>query len=99
VRYRRGDIEVDIYHGRQSYEIEFGIAYEGIRYSLSEVIRVTDADADKQYRVDAATNPEGVEKGLTELETLARRFSERVLRGDPEFIAALEKGRQAWLKE
>ena len=96
VRYRKGDLEVDVYHGRQSYEIGLGIAREGTRYSLGEIIRVTDSDAAARYRNCATTTAEGIAKGLMLLEELAKRYGERALRGDPEFFVTLENLRKAW---
>ena len=99
VRYRKGDLEIDIYHGRQSYEIGFGIAYEGIRYPLSAIIRVTDPELDKQYRNYTARTPTAIEEGLRLLANVVKRYGERALRGDAEFITALESGRELWLDE
>jgi hypothetical protein len=99
VRYRKSDPAIDIYHGRQSYEIGFGIAHDGIRYSISELIRATDSEAGKQFRAYAANTPAAIDEGLTQLEKLIRRYGERALRGDPEFFAALESQRNLWLQE
>ena len=93
------NVEIDIYHGRQSYEIGFGIAYEGVRHSLSAIIRVTDPELAKQYRNYAATTPTAVVEGLTRLSDVIKRCGERALRGDPEFIEALETQRTLWLNE
>jgi hypothetical protein len=99
VRYRKGDIEIDVYHGRQSYEVGFGIAYEGIRYSLGAIISVTDPELGGQYRNTAAKTPKAIEEGLTVVADLVTRFGERALSGDPEFITALENVRElCWTK-
>ncbi len=34
VRYRHDDVEVDVYYGRQSYEIGAGVTGFGIRYAI-----------------------------------------------------------------
>jgi len=86
VRYRKGDLEVDVYHGRQSFELGLGVARRGTRYTLSELIRVTDPVAADQYRNFAATTPKGIAEGISRLEKLAIRYGERALRGgDGEF--------------
>jgi len=47
IRYHKGDVELDVYHGRQSYEIGAGVSYLGTRYSLVEIIRATDPETAK----------------------------------------------------
>jgi len=96
VRYRKGDLEVDVYHGRQSLELGLGVARRGTRYTLSELIRVTDPDAADRYRNFAATTPKGIAEGVSRLEKLAIRYGERALRGDPEFFAQIENQRKMW---
>ena len=96
VRYGRSDIVVDVYHGRQSYELDLGIERSGVRYSLSELIRTTDPHAVAQYRNFAATTPSGIAEGLTRLAELVKRYGKLALQGDAEFFIALEKQRAAW---
>jgi hypothetical protein len=55
IRYRKDGIEVDIYHGRQSYEIGAGVSADGERFSLSEIIRMSDQEFADQYRNHVAT--------------------------------------------
>jgi hypothetical protein len=90
VRYRKGDIEVNVYHGRQSYELACEIVRQGRRYSLGQIIDAIDSEVARKYRHFAATTPEGVARGIAQLEELARRYSELALRGDPQFFATLE---------
>lgn len=96
VRYRKGDVEVDVYHGRQSYELGFGIERHGVRYSLSDLIRTVDLQAGEQYRNFAATTQDGIAEGLTQLVGWVKRYCEPALRGDPEFFAALDRQRKIW---
>src|SRR5688500_11624202 len=63
VRYRKGDVEVDVYHGRQSFELGLGVAHRETRYSLSELIRASDPDAADRYRNFVATTPKGIAEG------------------------------------
>lgn len=99
VRYRSGDIEVDVYHGRQSNEIGAGITGLGTRYAMSEVIRATDPEAAKGYRNAVATSPEGVDAALEELSSLVRRYGAAALQGDLLFFAMLEEQRKQWSAE
>ncbi|HMV12473.1 MAG TPA: hypothetical protein PJ996_05915, partial [Nitrosomonas sp.] len=82
-RYRKGNVEVDIYHGRQSYEIGAGITAFGTRYSITEIIRANDLEVEKHFRYPITTTPEGVVAGLEELSTLMKRYGRASLDGDP----------------
>lgn len=96
VRYRKGDLEVQVYHGRQSFEIGFEVGRHEAHYSMSELIRAKDPETAERYRDYAATTAEGIAEGLTQLEELVRRYGERALRGDPEFFVALANQRKVW---
>lgn len=96
VRYRKGDLEIDVYHGRQSFEVGFGIARQGVRYSLSELIRAADPAAAEQYRNEAANTPKGIAKAVAHLQESVKRFGERALQGDAEYFSALELQRKSW---
>ncbi|MFH1816257.1 MAG: hypothetical protein ABIF28_19095 [Pseudomonadota bacterium] len=99
VRYRKDGVEVDVYHGRQSYEIGAGISGFGTRYAMAEVIRTADPATAKRYRNAVATTPEGVVAGLEELGSLMKRYGIAALRGDPQFFSALEEQRKSWSEE
>jgi hypothetical protein len=99
VRYQQGELEIDIYHGRQSYEVGFGITRHGVRYTISELVRAADPDAAARYRNYAATTPDGVAEGLTRLAELVRRYGRRALRDDPRFFATLDKQKKSWREE
>lgn len=99
IRYRKHGTEVDVYHGRQSYEIGAGVSAFGTRYALSAIIRATDPAAAKQYRYPAATTPEGVAAGLKELGTLMKRYGMGALSGNPQFFSELAEQRKAWSEE
>lgn len=99
VRYRKGGVEVDVYHGRQSYEIGAGVTAFGTRYAISEIIRAIDPDTAKQFHYAMATTPEGVAAGLEELSSLMDRYGGAALRGDLQFFSTLEKQRKLWAEE
>jgi hypothetical protein len=99
VRYRKGDVEVDVYHGRKSYEIGGGVTISGTRYAMSEIMRARDPVAAKAYRNTLATTPERVVVGLEELSALMQRYSSVALCGDSLFFSALEKQRIRWAEE
>ncbi len=99
VRYQNGGIEVDIYHGRQSYEIGAGITVFGTRYSISEIIQASDPEMFKQFRYAMTTTPEGVTSALEELSLLMKRYGNTALEGDQQFITVLEKQRKQWSED
>jgi len=99
VRYRKGIVEVEVYHGRQSYEIGLGVIAYGARYAISEIIRHIDPEAEKHFHYPATTTPEGVVAGLNELSSLMRLYGRSALDGNPEFFSALERERKIWSKE
>lgn len=96
MRYRKDGVEVDVYHGRQSYEIGAGVTAFGTRYAISEIIRHIEPEFAKRYRYAAATNSEGVIAGLEELSTLMKRYGRLALDGDPELFSILECERKSW---
>lgn len=99
VRYRKGAVEVDVYHGRQSYEIGAGVTAFGTRYAISEIIRHIEPDFAKRYHYAAATTPESVVIGLEELSTLMKRYGRTALAGDPQLFTLLEGERKLWSEE
>ena len=99
VRYRHDDVEVDVYYGRQSYEIGAGVTGFGIRYAMSEIIRAVDPETAKRYRNAMATTQEAVAAGLEELSSLMKRYGTAALRGDPQFFSTLKEQRKLWSEE
>jgi hypothetical protein len=96
VRYRKGDLELSIYHGRRSFEVGFEIGHADERYSMSEIVRATDPEAAEQYRNAAATTAPELATAVDRLADLASRYAERALRDDPVFFADLRQQRKAW---
>lgn len=99
VRYRKGQVGVDVYHGRQSYELGVDVSAFGTQCTISEIIRVEDPEAEERFRYPAATTSEGVVVGLDELGSLMKRYGRLALDGDPKFFSKLEDQRAAWAKE
>lgn len=96
VRYQKGNIEVDVYHGRQSYEIGANVTAFGARYAISEIMRHMEPESAKRYRYVTATTAEGVIAGLEELSVLMKRYGRAALDGDAQLFSTLESERRAW---
>lgn len=99
VRYKNGDIEVNIYHGRQSYEIGLEFIYKEVSYSISEFIRVIDPELAEKYRNPAATENEVVARMLTKIGELTKCYCLPCLQGDRDFFTILEAKRKLWRQE
>ncbi len=95
VRYRRCDLELDVYYGRRSYEIGIDIGHGDERFSMGALIRTTDPVGGEKYRDWAATSSEALVSGVEQLAELVRRYGERALRDEPEFFADLRKQRES----
>jgi hypothetical protein len=94
VRFRRGVLEVDLYHERQSYEIDAGITYLGERYAMEHIIRAVDAEASERYHIWQSSTREGVATGLAELSSLMKRHCCPALRGDEQFFLTVKQQRE-----
>jgi hypothetical protein len=96
VRYGKGKLELNVYYGRQSFEVGFQIGHAGKQYSMSEIIRVTDPAAADQYRNAAATTPAELVSAVDRLAGLVSRYGERALRDDPAFFTELNRQLKSW---
>jgi hypothetical protein len=96
VRYRKDDVEIDIYHGRQSYEIGGGVTLAGTRYGISEIIRTVDPLVAEEYQNWMTNTPEGIAKGLEKLAALMQHYGFDVLSAEQQFIALLARQRKQW---
>jgi len=99
IRYKKDGIEVDVFHGRQSYEIGAGISGFGTRYAMSEIIRAIDPEVARRYRDAVATTPEAVASALEELGSLMKSYGSRALSGDPQFFSELGQQRKIWSED
>jgi hypothetical protein len=99
LRYQKGSVEVDVYHGRRSYEIGAGVSHLGSRYAIAEIIRSVDSTAAKNYRNPIASTREGVVAGLEELRSQMHRYGSAALQGDPKFFSVLKEKQKVWAEE
>ncbi len=99
VRFRKDSIEVDVYHGRQSYEVGAGITVSGTRYAISEIIEATDPEIFKRFRYAMTTTPEGIAAAIRELSSLLQRYGNKILQGDLQLISKLKKQRKQYAEK
>jgi hypothetical protein len=88
VSYRRDDLELHVYHGRQSFEVGLHVGCGADQFSLSELIRASDPAAAEDYRNPVATTPASVESAVDQLAQLVQRYGERALDDDPLFLCS-----------
>lgn len=91
VRYHKDDLQLNVFHGRISYEVSMEIGRDDDLYPLWALIHAVDPDAEKSYRPSAATSSAAVTSGVERLATLVRRYGARALRDDPAFFKELKK--------
>jgi hypothetical protein len=93
VRFESGDVFVNIYHGRASYEV--GIEIGELRsntglpefgYTLGEIISASDPEAGAAYRADHITEPELIEKYVSKISELVKNFAPLALVGNKDFF-------------
>jgi post-segregation antitoxin (ccd killing protein) len=75
VRWESSCLAVNVYHGRNSYEISLVIESKDDpdSYSFSEILRLVDNEAAEQYRAYASNTVEGVKDGLYQLATIFKK--------------------------
>lgn len=98
VRFRKGEIEVDVYHGRQSYEIGLGLTRQEVRYSLADIIELADPHTAKGYSTPTAVTQKGVVDSLTQIADLTKRYGEQALQDDSAYFSMLENKRKLWME-
>lgn len=96
VRYACKNIEIDIYQGRKSFEIGVGVAIDGEKFSLSELIRIHDPTIANAYRNPVATDNAGVASGVSRVVELFKQFGLTAVTGDASDVAALIDQRRQW---
>jgi hypothetical protein len=80
VRYESSVIGINVYQGRQSYEI--GLEIESLRkptesYSFSKILRLVDTQRAESYRKFAAHTVEGVAHGVEQLAELLHECTDK----------------------
>lgn len=99
VRFQSDRAYVNVYHGRKSFEVglEIGpLQSAETPYSMSEIIRLVEANKADEYRSYSARSAEGVAEGVRQLAALCRRYVDAGLLDDPKLFERLHMGRKTW---
>jgi hypothetical protein len=99
VRYKCGDLEARVFHGRHSYELGFEIGHDEELFSLEALIRLSDRTTANQYRNPMVGTPSAVARFLQQLADMVRRYGERALRNDPACYEVLRQQRKEWSEQ
>lgn len=93
VLFRKDRWDLVVYHERPSFELGASLYFNDVRYSLGEVLRVTDPSMTK-YRNIGARTADLVALGVTNLAELVQQHVLPLICGEQEFVAKLERGRR-----
>lgn len=101
VRYESPVIGINIYQGRQSYEI--GLEIESLQvpkgsYSFSEILRLVDAKRAENYRNFASHTVEGVAEGVQQLAALFHECIDAGILNEQQLFPRLKLQRGEWSK-
>ena len=94
VRYRKGDLELNVCHERLSYEVDLQIGHAEDLFYLEELIHACDPEAAKRYKKWMASTAATLAPGVERLAELVGRYGDRALRDDPDFFEDLRKNRK-----
>ena len=88
VRYENEDIAVNVYHGRQSYELEVeficlknNFSFSNKIFFLDNIVKFDEIDK-KIERIHAATTKELVKKGISQMAFLTEKYASPFLKGN-----------------
>jgi hypothetical protein len=96
VRYERGSMAVEIYQGRQSYELGVNLIHNGVSYSLEELLELHRAHGgNTMFEPFAATDQHGIEIGVDRLAAMLQSCIQCVLTGDTRTYRELDQRREA----
>jgi hypothetical protein len=95
VRYSSPKVDVEIFHGRQSFEIGLCVFRDGVKYSIGELLQlrpslVTDPQLTHGF---AATDAHAVEVGVARIASAFKLFSDAVLSDRSTFYEELDQQR------
>jgi hypothetical protein len=96
VRFESRAVSINVYHGRQSYEIGLEIEFASAReaYSFSELLRLVDPEQAERYRNYATHTVQGVAEGVGQLADLFHRCIDAGILDDSQLVPHLKLQRE-----
>jgi len=97
VRYEGPRSQIEIFHGRQSYELGANVIHQNEKYSLEEFFYLRSAHRGNtaDFRKFTATDAHGVEVGVARMASAFRECLQSILNDDPVMYSELQKLREA----
>lgn len=105
VQYENDWVEVNIYHGRSTYElgVEIGLLEREERecesYLISEIMRLTAPQEEKDFMRPIAKDAVTVKKGVQRMSELLKKYGDTVLRGNRESFIELSEQRMKMVED
>lgn len=99
LRFQSNRVYVNVYHGRKSFEVGLEIGpLQSVEapYSMSEIIRLVEANKADEYRNYSARSAEGVAEGVRQLAALFHRYVDAGLLDEPKLFESLRVDRETW---
>jgi hypothetical protein len=90
VRFESPRANVNVYHGRRSFEIGLEIESATDAYSFSEILRLVDREQGEQYRNYGTHTAQGVAEGVAKLAELFQRCIAAGILNDKQLFARLK---------
>jgi len=103
VRYRKGSVELYVYHDLISYEVGLLVHYDGKRYSIESIIDSADHVVVDKFRNQVARTRIALNPIVERLADLMRQYGSRAIEGDRSFFIDIDKQkklmRQAYVRD
>jgi hypothetical protein len=96
VRFRRGAVVANVYHGRRSYEIRFEVVRERQTWTIGSILAMVDPVKAEEFRYARAVTPDAVPAGLAQLAAVVQQYAAPALNDDSTFYRALEEWAARW---
>jgi hypothetical protein len=94
VRFESARASINVYHGRQSFEIGLEIASPPDTFSFSEILRLVDRKQGAQYRNFVTHTAQGIAEGVGKLEELFQRCVAAGILDDKQLFTRLKAQRE-----
>ena len=96
VRFAGEVADIEVFHGRQSFELGANVIRGGLKYSLTEFQMLrSSTNEDANFLVFAATDAHGVETGVGLLASALKDCIDAILLDSPDMYVELQSRREA----
>ena len=99
VRFSNGALNIDVFHGRTSFEIGLEVESADERFSLEEIARLSNASAADECRRSSARTQGAVDSGVADVAKTFESHGARALHDFTALLPELQAQREAWLQQ